>query len=81
VFSGATNGIMRAYATSDGRILWTQQTWQDYETVNGVPASGGSLDGGGATVVNGMVYMYSGYAMIRSGTPGNVLLSFAVPNP
>ena len=81
VFSGATNGIMRAYATSDGRILWTQNTWQDYETVNGVPASGSSLDGGGATVVNGTVYMYSGYAMTMSGTPGNVLLAFATPNP
>ena len=81
VFSGATNGIMRAYATTDGRILWTQNTWQDYETVNGVPASGGSLDAGGPTIVNGMVYMYSGYTMGMSGTPGNVLLAFSVPAP
>ena len=81
VFSGATNGIMRAYATSDGRILWTQQTWQDYETVNGGPASGGSLNAGGATIVNGTLYLQSGYAGLRGGAPGNVLLAFAVPSP
>ena len=81
VFSGATNGIMRAYATSDGRILWTQNTWQDYETVNGVPASGGSLNAGGPTIVNGTLYLQSGYAGLRGGEPGNVLLAFGVPAP
>src|SRR5262249_57482483 len=38
VFSGATNGIMRAYSTEDGRALWEHDTAQPYTTVNGLPA-------------------------------------------
>ncbi|MGH8205763.1 MAG: hypothetical protein ACRETK_03215 [Steroidobacteraceae bacterium] len=44
--------------------------------VDGVPASGGSMDGPGAVVVNGVVYVCSGYTR-NSGVPGNVLLAFA----
>jgi polyvinyl alcohol dehydrogenase (cytochrome) len=79
VFSGATNGIMRAYATADGRILWEHNTAQAYRTVNGVEARGGGIDGAGPTVVDGAVYFYSGYAVTRGGEAGNVLLAFAVP--
>jgi len=45
--------------------------------VNAVKAKGGSIDGPGAVVVGGMVYVNSGY--IYTGTiPGNVLLAFSV---
>ena len=36
VFSGTTNGMMRAYATADGKVLWETNTAQSFETVNGV---------------------------------------------
>jgi polyvinyl alcohol dehydrogenase (cytochrome) len=75
VFSGAYDGHMRAYASEDGRILWDFDTARDFETVNGVPGHGGSIDGPGAVVVNGMVYVNSGYSR-QSGMPGNVLLAF-----
>ena len=75
IFSGSVDGHMRAYAAEDGRILWDFDTARDFETVNGVPGHGGSIDGPGAVVVNGIVYVNSGYSR-QSGMPGNVLLAF-----
>jgi polyvinyl alcohol dehydrogenase (cytochrome) len=75
VFSGSMDGHLRAYTAEEGRIIWDFDTVREYETVNGIPASGGSLSGPGAVVVGGMVFVNSGY---RSGAiPGNVLLAFA----
>ncbi|HJZ71528.1 MAG TPA: PQQ-binding-like beta-propeller repeat protein [Vicinamibacterales bacterium] len=79
VFSGSTNGVMRAYRTTDGRIVWEYDTAQRFTAVNGVDAHGGSLDGPGPTVVNGMVFVSSGYATVGNRKPGNVLLAFSVP--
>ncbi|HEV3141660.1 MAG TPA: PQQ-binding-like beta-propeller repeat protein [Vicinamibacterales bacterium] len=78
VFSGTTNGVMRAYATTDGRILWEFNTARPFETVNGVAAKGGSLNGPGPVVVDGMLFMNSGYAYLGYGAPGNVLLAFGI---
>jgi polyvinyl alcohol dehydrogenase (cytochrome) len=75
VFSGSDDGHMRAYASEDGRILWDFDTARDFATVNGVAGHGGSIDGPGAVVLKGMVYVNSGYAR-QSGMPGNVLLAF-----
>jgi polyvinyl alcohol dehydrogenase (cytochrome) len=75
VFSGSVDGHMRAYAAEDGRILWDFDTAREFDTVNGVPGHGGSIDGPGAVVVNGMVFINSGYAR-QSGMPGNILLAF-----
>ncbi|MBM3779109.1 MAG: cytochrome C oxidase Cbb3 [Acidimicrobiia bacterium] len=79
VFSGATNGILRAYSAADGRVLWEHDTDQAYATVNGLPARGGMLYGPGPVVAGGVVYMSAGYGETQGGVPGNVLLAFAVP--
>lgn len=76
-FSGSMDGHLRAYSTIDGKVTWDYDTAKDFPTVNGIKASGGSLDQGGATVVNGVVYINSGYGQ-RYGQPGNVLLAFSV---
>jgi polyvinyl alcohol dehydrogenase (cytochrome) len=76
-FSGSMDGHLRGYSTIDGKVVWDVDTAKDYVTVNGVKASGGSLDQGGATIVNGVLYINSGYGQ-RSGQPGNVLLAFSV---
>jgi len=76
-FSGSMDGHLRAYSTIDGKVVWDYDTAKDFPTVNGIKASGGSLDQGGATIVNGVVYINSGYGQ-RSGQPGNVLLAFSV---
>ncbi len=78
VFSGSMDGHLRAYSTIDGRITWDFPTAADFATRNGIKASGGSLDRGGPIVVDGMVYVNSGYVQ-KVGQPGNVLLAFAVP--
>jgi len=77
VFSGGLDGHLRAYASDDGDIIWDVDTAQKYDTVNGVPANGGSLDGPGPVVVGGMVFVNSGYSFI-GGMPGNVLLAFSI---
>ena len=53
VFSGAVDGHLRAYSTIDGKILWDFDTAKEFQTRNAVKASGGPLDRGGATIVNG----------------------------
>ncbi len=78
LFSGSMDGHMRAYRTSDGVVVWDFDTTKEFETVNGVNAAGGSLKGGGATVVNGWIYFTSGYGLF--GMPGNVLLAFGPPH-
>jgi polyvinyl alcohol dehydrogenase (cytochrome) len=76
VFSGSVDGHLRAFTTEEGRLVWDFNTVREYQTVNGVPAKGGSLDGAGPVIAGGMLFINSGYA--RNGaTPGNVLLAFA----
>jgi len=77
VFVGSADGMMRAYASEDGEVLWAVQTNQAFQTINGVAGYGGGFGGAGATVVDGMVYVGSGYAILR-GQPGNVLLAFGL---
>jgi polyvinyl alcohol dehydrogenase (cytochrome) len=77
VFSGSLDGHLRAYAIADGAIVWDADTAQQYETINGVVANGGSLDAGGATIAGGMLYVNSGYGRF-AGKPGNALLAFSI---
>ena len=77
VFSGAADGGIRAYSTKDGGILWEFDTNRTFDTVNGVKANGGSMDGPGPIVVDGVLYVTSGNGGLV-GRPGNVLLAFSV---
>jgi polyvinyl alcohol dehydrogenase (cytochrome) len=76
-FSGAVDGHLRAYSTTNGAILWDFDTVGPYQTVNGVPARGGSLNGPGSSIAGGMLFANSGYVN-AGGMPGNVLLAFSV---
>ncbi|HXP84491.1 MAG TPA: PQQ-binding-like beta-propeller repeat protein [Bryobacteraceae bacterium] len=75
VLSGSVDGHLRAYSSEDGARLWDFDTAREFSTVNGVTAHGGSIDGPGAVVAHGMVYVNSGYSR-QNGMPGNVLLAF-----
>ena len=77
VLAGSHDGGLRAYSTEDGRVLWEFDTNKGFETVNGVKATGASIDGSPLIVVDGMIYVNSGYGGI-AGRPGNVLLAFSV---
>jgi polyvinyl alcohol dehydrogenase (cytochrome) len=76
VFSGSVDGHLRAYSSEDGKILWDFDTAREFQTVNGSKGNGGSIDGPGAVVVKGMVFVNSGYSR-QGGMPGNVLLAFS----
>ena len=77
VFAGSMDGGVRAYSADDGKIVWQFDTNREFETVNGVPAKGGAMDGPGPVVSGAMVYVLSGYVSLI-GRPGNVLLAFGV---
>ncbi|MFL6416044.1 MAG: PQQ-binding-like beta-propeller repeat protein [Bryobacteraceae bacterium] len=77
IFAGGMDGRMRAVASFDGRALWEFDTNKEFQTVNGVTAHGGTIGAAGPVVVDGMVFVGSGYPGFQGGMPGNVLLAFA----
>ncbi len=77
VFSGSVDGHLRGYATDTGAVIWDYNAIQEYESTNGVTTKGGSFDGPGPTIVDGMLYVHSGYGY-RGGVPGNALIAFSV---
>ena len=77
VFSPSMDGHLRAYSTEEGNILWDFDTVRDYKTVNGVTGKGGAIDGPGPVIVNGMLFVNSGYSRF-GGIRGNVLLAFSI---
>jgi polyvinyl alcohol dehydrogenase (cytochrome) len=77
VFSSSLDGGIRAYSSTDGTILWQFDANREFETVNGVKANGGGMEGPGAIVSGGMLYFNSGYGGFI-GNPGNVLLAFGI---
>jgi len=77
VFTGGFDGVMRALSASDGKVVWQFDTLRDFETVNGVPAKGGSIGAAGPVVAGGMLFVPSGYVGVSNSIPGNVLLVFA----
>jgi polyvinyl alcohol dehydrogenase (cytochrome) len=77
VFSGSLDGHIRAYDSSDGRVIWDFNTLDEVETINGIPAQGGSLTSAGPAVADGILYVMSGYSRTAL-MPGNVLLAFSV---
>jgi len=76
-FAGSMSGFLRAYSTDDGSVLWEFDSVRSFETVNGVPGSGGTIDGAGPTIANGILYLNSGYPN-GGGMPGNVLIALSI---
>ncbi len=77
VFSGSRDGKLRAFSTEDGSVQGEFNTWRNFETVNRVAGFGGGFGGSAPSIVDGMLYVSSGYAILR-GPPGNVLLAFGL---
>ncbi|MFT6807317.1 MAG: polyvinyl alcohol dehydrogenase (cytochrome) [Saprospiraceae bacterium] len=76
VFAGSLDGHARAYDSDTGEVLWDFDTYREFETINKVDANGGSIDGPGPVIINGMVFFSSGYS-IAGQMLGNVLLAFS----
>lgn len=79
VFIGGLDGILRAYDTRDGSVVWKTETAKAFKGVNGIDGHGGSIDVDGAVIGDGMLFIHSGYSMFGQ-LPGNVLLGYGV-NP
>lgn len=77
VFSGSQDGHLRAHSAVDGKVVWDFDTAQEVKPVNARVAAGGSLDAGGPVIVDGVVYVNSGYGQFF-GRGGNVLLALSV---
>jgi polyvinyl alcohol dehydrogenase (cytochrome) len=75
LFAGSLDGHLRAYDTRHGQVIWDVDTAQDFKTTNGVHAHGGSLNGAGPAIVNGMLFVNTGYT---NAMAGNVLLAFGL---
>ncbi|MCC7043889.1 MAG: PQQ-binding-like beta-propeller repeat protein [Acidobacteria bacterium] len=74
VFAGSSDGHLRAFSPSDGRILWQFDTGRSFSAVNGITAVGGAIDHGGQVIAGDMLFVTSG----GRARAGNVLLAFAV---
>jgi polyvinyl alcohol dehydrogenase (cytochrome) len=79
VFAGGMDGMLRAVDASNGKILWEEDTYKPYTTVNGIEGIGGSIEADGPVIANGQLYVTSGYDKWAE-MPGNVLLVFALPD-
>lgn len=79
LFAGSNDGILRAFDTNNGNVIWSFDTTRRFKGVNGLTGSGGSMGRYGPTIANGMLYQSSGYGHLGVAMPGNVLLAFEIP--
>ena len=74
-FAGALNGMISAFRASDGEVLWSFDTKQPFDTVNGVESHGGAIDNPGVVIAGNQLIVVSGYSLFGQ-MPGNVMLVF-----
>ena len=77
VFAGSNDAYLRAYDTKDGKVIWSYNTVQSFQTVNSVEGNGGSIDCASPVLADGMLYVNSGYSLFGQKA-GNILLAFSV---
>jgi len=76
VFAGAFDGHLRAYDSTNGKLLWDFNTAQEFATLSGDKAHGGSIESDGPVIAHGYVLINSGY-LFGGRMAGNVLLAFS----
>ncbi|MDX1491697.1 MAG: PQQ-binding-like beta-propeller repeat protein [Pseudohongiellaceae bacterium] len=79
VVTGSIDGMLYAFDAQTGEILFQFDAVNEFETLNGITAKGGSFDSAGIVAGNGLLLVNSGYALFNE-LPGNVLLGFKVKN-
>lgn len=79
IYTGALDGLLKAYNSKTGQELWSYDTKREFEAVNGVDAFGGAIDSDGPVILGNQMFVNSGYARFNE-QPGNVLLAFEVKN-
>lgn len=74
VFTGAWDGHLRIYSTSDGRLIRDIDTGDEFAAVGGITAHGGQVAGYPVVIGKGAIYVTSGASSILR--PGNALLVY-----
>jgi polyvinyl alcohol dehydrogenase (cytochrome) len=77
VFAGSLDGNLNVYDSLSGEILWSFDTFGDYESVSGETALGGSIESDGPVLYKGHVLINSGY-QFGARMPGNALMVFSL---
>ena len=78
LLAGSTDGHVRAFGASDGKLLWDTDTDTSFATVSGAQGHGGSMSGGAAPIAwKGKLIVNSGYGGLGK-MPGNVLLVYDI---
>lgn len=75
IFTGAIDGVLKAYDVKDGKELWAFETMRDFDSVNGVKGFGGTIDSDGPIIVENQMFITSGYAKFNEKA-GNIILAF-----
>lgn len=78
VLSASMDGYIEAFAAASGERLWSYDAWRDYDSVNGVPTSGGAFDAHGPMIAGDQLIITSGYGYVGRQRGGNALLVFAL---
>jgi polyvinyl alcohol dehydrogenase (cytochrome) len=78
VFSGTSDGVLRAYNKDTGEPVWKYNTAHDYDTVNDIKGYGGGLSYGGPVIVKDKLFVFSGNDYAQFTMAGNVLLMFEI---
>ena len=79
VFAGSLDGLLRILDAESGDILWIYDTNRKFQTVNGIDGKGGAVEADGPVIVDGSLFVTSGYDKWGE-IPGNVLLKFGLPD-
>lgn len=79
VFAAGLDGSLMAYDLETGNIVWSYDSWREFESVNGLPANGGAIDVHGPALAGDYLYVQSGYGTFGQ-KGGNALLAFRI-NP
>ena len=75
VLQGSLDGKLYAFDAKSGSVLWTYDALKSFDGWNGIKAKGGSIDGPGITVANGLVLVNAGFGAFGQ-VAGNGLLAF-----
>jgi polyvinyl alcohol dehydrogenase (cytochrome) len=81
VVAGGIDGYLQVFAAQTGRVLWTDDTWREYESVNDVETRGGAFDAHGPMLVDDLLIVNSGYGYVGRQRDGNALLVYQLRGP
>ena len=77
VFAGSLDGNLNAYDSLSGEVVWSFDTFGEFESVSGDTALGGSIESDGPVLYKGHVLVNSGY-QFGARMPGNALMVFSL---